>query len=184
MHKAILISLLAGASLLAHAAPTNPYAGQQTREIKALSADEMQGYLSGKGKGKGKGMGMGLARAAELNGYPGPAHVKALATDLGLSTQQSQQTDELFARMASQSAELGRQLVEEERALDALFASRKITLPGVSSPHAAHWILVIDAGQRDLDRGVLCPVCHGAAPVWRGVAAGHMNNMQGYRPHG
>jgi Spy/CpxP family protein refolding chaperone len=119
MRNAFVSSLLAGAALLASAAPANPYAGQQTREIKALSAEEVQNYLSGKG--------MGLARAAELNGYPGPAHVKSLASDLGLSAQQSQQTDELFARMASQSAQLGRQVVEEERALDALFASRKIT---------------------------------------------------------
>src|SRR5262245_34850176 len=37
---------------------TTPYAGQQAREIKALSSEEIESYLSGSG--------MGLAKAAEL----------------------------------------------------------------------------------------------------------------------
>jgi hypothetical protein len=48
----------------------SPYAGQQFSEIKALYADEIQGYLSGSG--------MGFAEAAELNHYPGPKHVLEL----------------------------------------------------------------------------------------------------------
>jgi len=48
-------------------AGTNPLkiltdAEQETREIKALSTEEVDGYL--------KGEGMGLAKAAELNGFP------------------------------------------------------------------------------------------------------------------
>jgi hypothetical protein len=44
-----------------------PYAGQQNRTIKALSDEDIVGLL--------KGDGMGFAKAAELNGYPGPKHV-------------------------------------------------------------------------------------------------------------
>jgi hypothetical protein len=44
----------------------SPYVGQEYREIKALSTQEISDYISGRG--------MGLAKAAELNGYPGPAH--------------------------------------------------------------------------------------------------------------
>ena len=51
-----------------------PYAGQQTRAIKALSDDEIAAFLNGEG--------MGFAKAAELNGYPGPAHVLTLAQKL------------------------------------------------------------------------------------------------------
>ena len=40
----------------------SPYSGQETREIKAVSKDEITGYLSGDG--------MGFAKAAELNHYP------------------------------------------------------------------------------------------------------------------
>ena len=43
----------------------SPYAGEQSREIKALSADDIAGLQSGQG--------MGYARAAELNGFAGPA---------------------------------------------------------------------------------------------------------------
>jgi hypothetical protein len=41
----------------------SPYAGQEKREIKALSAEDIEGYLTGQG--------MGFAKAAELNHYPG-----------------------------------------------------------------------------------------------------------------
>jgi hypothetical protein len=53
------------------------YAGQQTRAIKALSSEDIAALRNGEG--------MGMAKAAELNGYPGPAHVLALAAQLGLT---------------------------------------------------------------------------------------------------
>jgi hypothetical protein len=50
----------------AHAAegPAAPYAGEQARPIKALSETDIAALR--------KGEGMGMAKAAELNGYPGP----------------------------------------------------------------------------------------------------------------
>jgi hypothetical protein len=66
-------ALLAGLVLAADM----PYAGQQTRAVKALSDDEIAALR--------KGEGMGMAKAAELNGYPGPAHVLQLAGPLGLT---------------------------------------------------------------------------------------------------
>jgi len=119
MHKttaAIAIALLAN---VASAAPLNPYAGQQAREIKALSAEDVQGYLSGKG--------MGLAKAAELNGYPGPSHVLSLSSELALTPQQEQQTKELFKQMEARSSAIGKQIVEEERTLNELFATKSVT---------------------------------------------------------
>src|ERR1043166_1905183 len=44
----------------------SPYAGQQSREIKSLSDQEIDGLKNARG--------LGLAKAAELNGYPGPRH--------------------------------------------------------------------------------------------------------------
>ena len=76
------------------AASMSPYAGQESRDIKALSAEDVQGYVSGKG--------MGLAKAAELNGYPGPSHVLGLATELALTPEQTQQTRVLFEQMQGQ----------------------------------------------------------------------------------
>jgi hypothetical protein len=97
----------------------SPYAGQESREIKSLSAQEISDYLSGKG--------MGLAKAAELNGYPGPAHVLEFAAELKLSADQKAKTEALFKRMQGTAIPLGKELVAEERALDRLFASHSVT---------------------------------------------------------
>jgi Spy/CpxP family protein refolding chaperone len=101
------------------AQPPSPYAGQQTRTIKALSSDEIRGYEGGKG--------MGFAKAAELNGYPGPMHVLELAAKLDLTSDQRERTAALFKRMEADAIALGRRLVDAERELDASFASRTIT---------------------------------------------------------
>lgn len=98
---------------------SSSYAGQESREIKALSAEEVQGYLSGKG--------MGLAKAAELNGLPGPSHVVALSAKLGLTAEQEVATRRLFSSMEANAISFGRQLVAEERHLDGLFATKAIT---------------------------------------------------------
>ena len=100
-----------------HAA--SPYAGQGSRDIKALSPDEVSGLISGKG--------MGFARAAELNGFAGPAHVLELAGELHLSAEQRVRTEALFASMSAEAIAKGRMLVEREKELDRLFSSRTIT---------------------------------------------------------
>lgn len=97
----------------------SPYAGEQSRSIKSLSQQDVEDYLDGKG--------MGYAKAAELNGYPGPAHVLELADKLALTPAQRTRTEEIFGRMQTRARELGARLVEEERRLDELFASKNIS---------------------------------------------------------
>jgi hypothetical protein len=74
---AILVAMPVAVSANA-VTPANPYAGQQTRSIKALSPEDIDELRNGTG--------MGLAKAAELNGYPGPLHVLALTTELRLTS--------------------------------------------------------------------------------------------------
>lgn len=100
----------------AGAPSATPYAGLQQREIKALSEQQIADLRAGKG--------MSLALPAELNGYPGPAHVLALADRLELSTAQRVATQALFERMQAQARGLGEQLIDAERELDRLFAQR------------------------------------------------------------
>ena len=97
----------------------SPYAGQESRPIKALSSEEIADYLAGKG--------LGLAKAAELNGYPGPKHVLELAGELNLTPDQKARTEALFRTMQARAIALGTALVEEERALDRLFQSHAVT---------------------------------------------------------
>jgi hypothetical protein len=75
---AIATCVLTMPVLAQHAA--TPYAGQQTRTIKALSPEDIAGLLEGEG--------MGMAKAAELNDYPDPVHVLALARELDLTASQ------------------------------------------------------------------------------------------------
>jgi hypothetical protein len=96
-----------------------PYAGQQQRAIKALSAGDVAGLLAGSGAG--------FAKAAELNGYPGPLHVLELATELRLSDAQAESTRSLMARHKQEAARLGAALVEAELELDGLFGTRQAT---------------------------------------------------------
>ena len=114
-----LACLILAASLPAGAQVPSPYAGQEARDIKALSSQEVADYLAGRGAG--------LAKAAELNGYPGPAHVLELAAQLKLDADQKAKTEALFEKMHGRAVALGKDLVEEERALDRLFATHAMT---------------------------------------------------------
>ena len=109
----LVLSVTMALGLICRADDIRQNAGQPGREIKALSDSEIAGYLEGRG--------MGLAKAAELNGYPGPDHVLELATQLGLSPQQ-RATIERLKRTMKKAAHLGYWLVRDERRLDLLFA--------------------------------------------------------------
>ncbi len=102
----------------------SPYVGEQSRSIKALSDQEIADYLAGKG--------MGFAKAAELNGFPGPSHVLELADELELSPTQKIETERMFARMQSRARDLGARLVDEERRLNELFASKQVSRQSLS----------------------------------------------------
>jgi Spy/CpxP family protein refolding chaperone len=101
------------------------YAGQQTREIKALSPAQTADLLDGKG--------MELAKAAELNSYPGPMHVLELAEQLELSPGQKQASQALMQQHKAEARDLGARLVAAERALDQAFASRQIDTARLSA---------------------------------------------------
>lgn len=121
-----VVTVLAGSALAVTApaaAQESPYAGEEGREIKALSADEVAGYLAGAG--------MGFARAAELNHYPGPMHVIELADPLELDDEQRRAVAAVERRMRQRAVGLGRRLVDAEAALDAAFAGGTIDEAGL-----------------------------------------------------
>lgn len=108
-----------------NAPAASAYAGEQTRSIKALSASDITSLQAGAG--------MAYAKAAELNGYPGPAHVLELESQLKLSDQQRTATEALMASHKAQARMLGTQLVEAERALDIAFASKSANAASVDA---------------------------------------------------
>lgn len=109
----------------ASAQHASPYVELQSRAIKALSDEQIRDLRSGRG--------MGLALAAELNGYPGPLHVIELATELGLSKEQRQRMQLLFAEMKTEASALGEQLISEEAMLDRMFARREINAEALTA---------------------------------------------------
>ena len=102
----------------------SPDSGEQTNVIKSLSQKEIDDYRSGAG--------MGFAKAAELNHYPGPKHVLELAAELQLTEPQQARSKEIYETMRQEAMRLGKSIVEQEKALDQLFASTSIDQKKIS----------------------------------------------------
>jgi Spy/CpxP family protein refolding chaperone len=109
------IGVFAVFGLASACAADMPYAGQQTRAIKALSDQEVSDYVEGRG--------MGSSKAAELNHYPGPAHVLADSSRLELTDGQKAETQSVFDTMSAAAKRSGAAIVAKEAELDALYAS-------------------------------------------------------------
>jgi hypothetical protein len=111
------------------ARPPSPYySGMEARRVKALSDEQITDLEAGRG--------MGLALAAELNLYPGPAHVLELAEPLNLTGEQTSRTKQLLDRMKAETIPIGRHVLAEEIKLDRLFAERKISLANLAETTA------------------------------------------------
>lgn len=97
----------------------SPYVGMQGRAVKALSEQQTAGLRTGKG--------MAMALPAELNGYPGPAHVLELAQPLGLNEEQKSTAQKLFTQMQTETISLGEAVITAEAELDRIFSSKTVT---------------------------------------------------------
>jgi Spy/CpxP family protein refolding chaperone len=91
----------------------------ENRSVKALSDQQIADLKAGRG--------MGLSLAAELNDYPGPAHVLELANALRLSDEQEARTKALVKAMATETIPIGEQIIAGEAALNRLFADKNVT---------------------------------------------------------
>jgi hypothetical protein len=111
-----LLALVLGSEAKAQTAAH--YAGEQSREIKALSAKEIDDLTEGRGRG--------LAKAAELNRYPGPSHALDMAEQLHLTDPQREGLKLSMVGMASRAKVLGAEILAAERELDTAFANRSI----------------------------------------------------------
>jgi len=117
--KKLIIGIVANTLAFAVFANTeSPYIEQKSRDIKALSSQEVEGYLNGRG--------LGYAKAAELNQYPGPRHVLDMARELALTEEQITRSQAIFDAMKTNAIALGKQLVEKEFELDRQFATESI----------------------------------------------------------
>jgi len=91
----------------------SPYVGLETRELKALSPEDV-GALE-------RGEGWGLALSAELNGVPGPAHLLELAEEIPLDAEQLAAVRELYEEMRAEAIAEGGMFLELEAEIEARF---------------------------------------------------------------
>ena len=134
MIRATLLALCLAAPALAqsghemHGSAHHPYAGQDSRAIAALSEEQIEGLQAGAG--------LGYAKAAELNGWPGPLHVLELADALDLSPPVQAQVEALRQEMLDAVQPLGLALIAAEEELDGLFDRPDLTAAKVEEATA------------------------------------------------
>ena len=97
---------------------SSEYVGEEYRAIKSLSADDIKELRAGGG--------WGLAKAAELNGVPGPAHILEMASAIELTPTQQAEIQAIYQQMKSEAVSLGNQLIQLEAALNSHFADGSI----------------------------------------------------------
>lgn len=102
-----------------HHAHISKYAGQEKRPIKSLSADDIAELQ--------RGGGWGLAKAAELNGVPGPIHLLEMQEEIRLSEKQISEITQLFDDMKMEAIEHGNRQIALEKALDTQFRDGSVT---------------------------------------------------------
>lgn len=113
VRTAVVLALLAAP--LAARAVEQPYGGLESREIKALSPEEIAALEAGQG--------FSQALSAELNGFPGPRHVIDLAGDLDLTPEQRAAVEALFGEMQAEAIAAGKAVLDGEAELEAAFRS-------------------------------------------------------------
>lgn len=125
MRMTMLATVVAMASSLVSAREpaghASPYHGQERRAVKSLADEEIADLLAGRGAG--------FAKAAELNGVPGPLHLLEMKTEIALSAEQERRIEALFQTMREEARALGRRLVDLEAELNGAFADGQVTPP-------------------------------------------------------
>ena len=94
-----------------------------TLVILALGRAEAQDVIPPDRDGLLKGIGLDLAAVAELNNWPGPKHVLALKTELGLTRDQLKKTEAVEKGVVSSATAKGEEIVQLEEELAVMFQS-------------------------------------------------------------
>ena len=115
----LLLALVPAGPAGAADSKLSPYAGQEGRPVKSLSADDLAELR--------RGGGWGLAKAAELNGMPGPAHLLELKDRIPLSADQVNAITAIFDDMRAAAIVGGERLIAREQALETAFKDGVVT---------------------------------------------------------
>ena len=169
MKKIVILLILAALVAPAMAQSKSPYAGQEQRSIKALSDEDIRDLTEARG--------LGLAKAAELNSYPGPAHVLELADQIELSPTQRTASKALVTALRDKARPLGARIIEAEWNLDRAFVEGRIDSERLRSQVVAIGTLMGELRTLHLDahiaqRALLAPEQIARYDALRGYRAG------------
>lgn len=103
----------------AHRDHKSAYAGEEARPIKSLSDEDISELR--------RGGGWGFAKAAELNGMPGPSHVLKMADQIALDDDQKRRVRSVFEDMQREAIVEGARYVSLEEDLEAKFRARAVS---------------------------------------------------------
>lgn len=125
LHASIALLLALPASALAQHAHqpgqehSSPYAGQESRETKSLSEEDIATLRTGGG--------WELAKPAELNGIPGPAHLLEMKDEIELTPEQVEVIEAAYQGMRTAAIAEGQRYISGERRLDESFRRGVVT---------------------------------------------------------
>jgi len=94
------------------------YTGQEKQTIKSLSPDDVAELK--------RGGGWGLAKAAELNGIPGPIHLLEMKDEILLTDLQIKKITKIYEGMRVRAIEQGERFIALEQELENHFQDRTI----------------------------------------------------------
>ncbi len=114
----LLFLILFSLSAFSEESYKSKYVGQEHRTIKSLSPDDIKELK--------RGGGWGLAKAAELNGVPGPVHILEMAEKINLTDEQKRKVQKIYNDMKVEAVTLGEQLISLEKELNNGFSNRTI----------------------------------------------------------
>lgn len=165
----VVLLITPGTALLAQTRHNrSPYAGQfsPSAPIRALSPEEVRQIAVGEGAG--------LAKAAELNGVPGPRHVLDMASGLGLTPAQRTRIQTIYDDMHAKAVILGRRYLRAQEALEKDFRTGRL-----SAASLANRVAEVNRIRGELETVHLAAHLATAGVLTRDQIA-HYNKMRGY----
>jgi Spy/CpxP family protein refolding chaperone len=177
----LLLAMTAAGGAAAQDATKRPYAGQEKRAVTMLSPTDIAQIEAGAG--------WGLAKSAELNGYPGPAHVLELADKLEITAAQRENVTAIFQKMQAAAIETGKNYISAEARVDAVFRSGKATAEAAASAvaEAAQWrgqLRLVHLNAHLETAEVLSDEQRRRYDHLRGYAGGEPDTKRGHHGHG